>query len=273
MNKINTNAMKPSLKLILIALTAFSLSTCAGSGQNANAVSEAGEPHKLMPLDKSRSLETEMNGEPVLQRQSLPLTGWQHTGIGRHEETAEGLVMMMPLETGQRARGSEDDPDYAIYGTCSVALPLGGQDFGQFNRLSFDIRTDLDAGIANMNVALQNDPASQLGAHLVNMQGQEWQHVIYQIDELPRNHDLKGRNLSKHDTVRYFIRNLQLEHVAQPESYQGWQTAAGHIAYSMSGYLTDGAKTAIVTPGSSAEFLLKDEQTGETVYQGRARLL
>lgn len=278
MNKFNTNAMKPSLKLILIALAAFSLSMCAGKRNKSEAVAaEAGEPHKLMPLDKRRSLETEMNGRPVLQRQRLPLKGWQHAGIGRHEETAEGLVMMMPLETGQRARGSEDDPDYAIYGTCSVALPLGGQDFGQFNRLSFDIRTDLDAGIANMNVALQNDPASQLGAHLVNMQGQEWQHVIYQIDELPRNHvdalrlyvDLKGRNLSKHDTVSYFIRNLQLEHVAQPESYQGWQTAAGHIAYSMSGYLTDGAKTAIVTPGASAEFMLKDELTGETVYQGK----
>ena len=280
MNKINTNAMKPSLKLILIALTAFSLSMCAGKRNKSEAVAaEADEPHKLMPLDKSRSLETEISSEPVLQKQNLPLTGWQHTGIGRHEETAEGLVMMMPLETGRRARGPEGDPDYAIYGTCSVELALGGQDLGQYNRLCFDIRTDLDAGIANMNVALQNDPASELGAHLVNMQGQEWQHVIYQIDELPRHHvdalrlyvDLKGRNLSEHDTVRYFIRNLQLERVAQPEASQGWQTAAGHIAYSMSGYMTDGAKTAIVAPGSSAEFLLKDERTGETVYRGKVQ--
>ena len=58
--------MKTSLKLILIALAAFSLSMCAGKRNKSEAVAaEAGEPHKLMPLDKSRSLEMEMNGRPV----------------------------------------------------------------------------------------------------------------------------------------------------------------------------------------------------------------
>ena len=232
--------------------------------------------HRLMPLDKAHALEKTMTEKAVLKKRPLPMEGWLHEGLGIHRAMGSVLEMSMPLHTGKRANGPEGDADYAIYGTCLVSLPLNGQNLEFYNRLSFDIRTDLDAGVANINVVLANKPSGQLGAHLVNIQSQQWEHVVYQIDELPRNHvqalrlyvDLKGRNISKRDTVRYFIRNMHLEKVEQPEVYQGWQTAPCQMAYSMSGYLTEGAKTAIVSSPVSRRFCLIDELTRKMVYEG-----
>ena len=185
------------------------------------------------------------------------------------------LTLSVPTSTGKKATGQPDDPDYAIYGTASITLPLKSKNLEKWNRLSFDVRTDLDAGIANVNVALETKQNSGLGAHLVNVKGNDWQHVVYQIAELPRKDvkairvytDIKGRNISQKDSVHYEIRNLQLELVTQPEQVSGWQVAPGQIAYSMSGYLPDGHKTAVVS-GSGGTFQLIDVLTHQVVYEG-----
>lgn len=205
------------------------------------------------------SLEAELGSRPVLAA----------------KQVRDHLVLAVPTSTGKRATGSADDPDYAIYGTCSMTLPLEDHNLEAWNRLSFDIRSDLDAGVANVNVALDTNPYSGLGAHLVNVKGRDWQHVVYQIEELPRKDvaairiytDIKGRNLSKQDTVHYDIRNLRLERVEAPEPVSGWQVAPGQIAYSMSGYLASGRKTALVA-GTGGAFQLIDELTHQVVYEG-----
>lgn len=184
------------------------------------------------------------------------------------------LSLSVPTSTGKRVTGQPDDPDYAIYGTASIALPLKNKNLEKWNRLSFDVRSDLDAGVANVNVALETKQNSGLGAHLVNVKGNDWQHVVYQITELPRKDvtairiytDIKGRNISQMDSVHYEIRNLQLERVAQPEPVSGWQVVPGQIAYSMSGYLPHGKKTALVA-GAGGIFQLVDELTHQVVYE------
>ena len=60
--------------------------------------------------------------------------------------------------------------------------------FASCATLAFDVRTDLDRGVANLNLVLENHPASQLGAHLVNIDlGESWQHVVYEVADLPRS--------------------------------------------------------------------------------------
>ena len=233
-----------------------------------------------MALDKAHSLEQALADKAIIQQESVPLSGWTHTGIGMLSHSDSILQMCMPLSTGTRAQGPADDPDYAIFGTCSAELKLGGRNLKDYNQLAFDIRTDLEAGIANMNVDLQTEPTCQLGAHLVNIQGTGWQHVVYQISELPLAcvnairiyTDLKGRNLSRQDSIHYYIKNIQWQKAESIEPYQGWQTAAGHIAYSMSGYLVDGAKTAIIASTISLPFFLIDEYSGDTVFHGESTM-
>ena len=209
------------------------------------------------------SLETELKIHPILESKL----------IQRY------LTLTVPVSTGKRAKGQAGDPDYAIYGTVSATLPMENTDLRRWNRLSFDICTDIDAGVANVNVALETKPYSGLGAHLVNVQKGGWQHVVYQIEELPRHEvtglrvytDIKGRNLSKLDSVHYKIRNLRLERVALPEPVSGWQVAPGQIAFSMSGYLPSGRKTAVVN-GSGGTFQLIDELTHQVVYEGKTTM-
>lgn len=205
------------------------------------------------------SLETALSAQPVIASKVVK----------------DQLVLTLPVSTGKRARGPKDDPDYAIYGTSSVTIPLANRNLEAWNRLSFDIYSDLDAGVANVNVALDTKQSSGLGAHLVNVKKGEWQHVVYQIEELPRQavtairlySDIKGRNLSKRDSIHYDIRNLRLEQVAVPEQTCGWQVSPGRIAYSMSGYLSSGRKTALVS-GRGGRFKLIDELTHQVVFEG-----
>ena len=236
-----------------------------------------------MPLDRAHALETEMQQRWPDRTETLPLAeGWRHEGLGRLDTAADGatLRLSMPLETGRRAQGSPDDPDYCIYGTLTARLPLGGRNLEQFDRLAFDVRTDLDRGIANLNLVLENHPASQLGAHLVNIDlGESWQHVVYEVADLPRNHvgalriytDLKGRNLSHLDTIHYYIRNLRLEHVGHTEQTRGWMPPQGRLAYSHAGYYPEGTKRAIAAwQPEPKPFRLVDMLTGETVFSGQS---
>lgn len=188
----------------------------------------------------------------------------------------DAILLAVPTHTGKRATGPADDPDYAVYGTCSKTIPLEEHNLETWNRLSFDVRTDLDAGIAGVNVAIETQPHSGFGAHLVDVKGSEWQHIVYQIEELPRKNvsairfytDIKGRNLSQLDTVHYEIRNLQLERTEPAEQVSGWQVAPDGIAYSMSGYLPQGSKTAIVNGAERTPFQLTDCLTHQVVYEG-----
>ncbi|MBR1498362.1 MAG: ThuA domain-containing protein [Bacteroidaceae bacterium] len=210
------------------------------------------------------SLEAELNVQPQATRRL----------------SLETFLLAVPTSTGRRATGSADDPDYAVYGTCSRQIAPPEHNLEAWNRLSFDVRTDLDAGVAGINVALETRPASGFGAHLVSVQGSEWQHVVYQIEELPRRDvqairfyvDIKGRNLSRLDTVHYEIRNLQLERAERTEQTHGWQVAPAGIAYSMSGYLPEGSKTAIVNGSERMPFRLTDCVTHQVVYEGETSL-
>lgn len=228
-----------------------------------------------MALDTSRSLEAALAVKHTFDAISLG-----------------NLTYTMPLHTGQRAQGPAGDPDYAIYGTCSADFDLcelspaeylqraaSKPDVGV--RLSFDVSSDLDVGIANVNVVFRGKDHSGLGAHLVNVPAGETRHVDYDFDELTLTDlyslsfytDIKGRNISRHDSVTYRITNAQLEYVQHPEKTQGWLPDADAIVIPFSGYTTNGTKTALCAhrPKSPKVFTLTDATTGVEVYRGKAR--
>lgn len=217
-----------------------------------------------LAVDHSRSLEAELALKPSLSACDLP-----------------DMRITVPLSTGRRAQGPAGDPDYAIYGTCTARLELGDIDAKPWNRLSFDVSNDLDAGVANVNVVLEGDSPEGLGAHLVNIPAGGKRHVDYEIDEhaLTRLRairlytDIKGRNISRRDSVHYHISHLRLEHVDRPEKTRGWMPDAGTLAYSTSGYLPDGDKHAIAAADGprGRAFQLLDAASGQPVFSGKAQ--
>ena len=235
-----------------------------------------------LPLDTIHSWEAEQLSKPVVRHKALPISsdlkGWHHEGKCGLSYAADGqLQLHVPASTGLRAKGSPDDPDYATYGRASVSYSMNDADLEGYDRITLEAFPSCEGtAIMNLNILLHTDEGAPLGAHLVNLRNNR--------SGLPRKHvrrieiytDLKGRNQAQCDTLTYIIRNIRLEQVQHPEAETGWEVAEGHIAYSHSGYYTQGAKTALIKlpetqPLTSIPFHLEEAGSSTIVYTGTAK--
>lgn len=215
-----------------------------------------------LPLDRSHSAEALMAKDRVLN--SLKVGGFE---------------MTVPIETGKRAKGSAGDPDYAIFGTVSHDIDLGGKDLSQYNRLVAEILPKCEGqGVMNLNLYIDNNPASGLGAHLITLDNNRWNTIYFDISGMRRDHvnslhfytDQKGRNLFLGKDLTYEVKNIRFEKTAASYPDKGWATTPGAIAYSMSGYLPKGEKTALL--GFNApSFRLVDTKTGKVAFKASTR--
>lgn len=217
-----------------------------------------------LPVDRSLSAEALMAKDRVLESYK----------VGEFK-------MVVPIETGKRAKGSPSDPDYAIFGTVSHDIDLGGKDMSRYDRLVADILPTCEGqGVMNLNLSIDNDPASGLGAHLITLDNNRWNTMRFDISGLRRNHvarlrfytDQKGRNLFQGKDLTYVVKNIRFEKTSAHYPDRGWATAPGNIAYSMSGYLPQGEKTALM--GFKAPtFRLVDTTTGKVAFESGTRIV
>lgn len=233
----------------------------------------------VLPLDKSNSMEALSQGQPVLAEEVLPLDGWRAEGSGQLLQGGE-LRLLVPVSTGRRAVGQPGDEDYCTFGQVSVSKDLHGRDLRQFNRIAMDILPECrGTGVMNLNLHLGNRTYADVGAHLINLTPNEWNHVELDMSgasprECPQPApvtDLKGRNLFLGDSLAYTVRNLRLPRVEHSAKEVGWDVAQGHVAYSMSGYFPGSRKTAVLG-FEAARFEVVDTRTGKAVKQGKVRL-
>lgn len=262
---------------------------------------ESGLIHQPLPLNVENSFEAGGWKKEVLK--SVPLTrsasadGWSHSGEGSMtfstQKTVSGkgsIRLQFPTFTGKRATGSPSDPDYATYGNSGVTYHLEGANLEPYNRITFSIYPDCDgARIVNMNLTFVNAdmPAKKgynqpSGSHLINLVNKEWNHCFLEIDEYQRDKvmaisfstALKGKDRTTGDTAIYYIDNLQLQTVKNPEKVSGWMPADGKIVYSTTGYALNSPKTAIISTNTTLynrkrfQLLTPD---GQTAYEGDIR--
>lgn len=239
--------------------------------------------HSPLPLDGSRSLEAYQLRQPVLHSEAIPLddsvSRWMHKGFGRMEYIADsGLCLTIPVHTGERAKGPDNDPDYATFGRASLSLDLNGRDLRPFTRMVMEVKPICQGVmIMNLNAVLQNAHPNGLGAHLINLANNEWNTIVFDISGLERDSvwsltlytDLKGGNEALCDSISYVLRNLRLERVENPPKEIGWEVLPGSIAYSSTGYLTKGRKTAVVDSTCRGAFSLVDEESGKVCFTGK----
>lgn len=236
--------------------------------------------HRPLPLDTTHSVEAMMQKARVLRFEALPVSGWKHAGLGQLY-TDNSIRLFVPVETGRRATGSADDSDYAIFGTSCISLDMCNRNLTSFNRITLDVLPVCKGeGVMNLNLVIDNTPSSGLGAHLINLRNNRWNHIVYDISGVRRDNvgslqlytDIKGRNQFRGDSLLYQVRNLRLEYVDSEQKERGWNVADGMIAYSMSGYLPQSSKTAVL--GFAAKrFCLVDAATGKCVYKGKVKVL
>lgn len=254
-----------------------------------NQLIESGYVHSPLPPATELSLEAEMAAKSVLD--SLPLGGvWSNGGPGSSIEWDGSVpVLKICVDPGvRRARGSADDPDYALYGHGSARLTFPALSLDRYNRLAIDIEPLCPGNRAvTLNLTFNNSKGHSgkgfnppTGAHLIILDNYRTNRCYLEVADLRRDavdaitlsFSINGRDLATADTAVFRITGIQAQRVPYTEKVSGWQPEPGRIIHSMSGYAADGAKQAIasdatIAPGQRFRLISSD---GSVAYEGSA---
>jgi hypothetical protein len=286
-----------SVLLFSFFCTALSaqLQICRDSALSREVI-RTGLVHSPLTIDTSNSFEANNLQKKVLQHKSIykdiHITDWQHHGAGKaslsHEQTISGnqtLKIKFPSSTGKRAKGSPSDPDYATYGNISVTLPVNGDNWEAYNRIVFYIYPDCEgARVVNLNFSFENDDNSgnkgrHHASHLINLVNRRWNRCFFELGEYNRDRvknigfgcSIKGKDRTTGDSLSYYIDNIELQQIEDPDIVSGWIPGNNRIVYSTTGYMSNDKKTAIANiPNNPPDhFELIDTETEQAVFTGK----
>jgi hypothetical protein len=154
------------------------------------------------------------------------------------------------------------------------------EDWRQYNRISLWVYADVAGAPAlAASLTLHNE-----GAHVLPDQYNEgrdeslllknhaWTHIVWEIAPLDRDkvtaldfaYSLPKMFPDPGDHTILYIDQLELQSVV-PDHVEGWDVAAGKIAFSHSGYTTGSTKSAIASDLTAHEFSVIDRATGKVV--------
>ena len=234
--------------------------TCCCDSTFDKALKESGYIHQPLPVNEALSFDSlTADIKEVVSSASVP-GNW---------------TLTLMNDTGVRAKGSPDDPDYATYGNFSISIPVSGIDAEEgFNRIAFSVYPDCEGmGVTNINLGIPGI------SHLINLKNRQWntcylevdQEVIRSLRNIRISSTARGRDLTYGNKAEYRIDSLRFEKVANPYKESGWIPDKGIISYSTSGYLPGYEKSAIVASDNApASFRITDRR-GRTVYKGKGK--
>lgn len=251
------------------------------------AVAEPPAVWTPMPVDYSEAASTRWLQKEVLKARPLDdmesLDQWVLHGKGNMSLTDErskqgGHSVRLRFQT----RTPEDtgaDQNKRMFGVAGVMRRFSGEDWTEFNRVSFWIYPDFPGWrVAVVRIYLHNDGKIKVPGdfypvyHCVVLKNQAWNQVVWEFPDLPRDRVVglevecrrQGNEPEAGSELSFDIDQLELQEV-EPDHYEGWDVAKGRIAMSHSGYRPGFPKTAIASDLDSREFSLINKNTGERV--------
>jgi len=189
------------------------------------------------------------------------------------------------------------------WGSASAIYRVDNEDWTGWNRISLWVYPDLPGfRTVSFNIVLHNDtredttvtleqwddafvPYDSPGGYLYYnihsglnyqlLENHKWNKVYWEIPHVVRDkvvaielrYRLQGNQREMTDTVKYYFDEIYLEKVEQPEHYEGWNVAPGHIAYNHVGYSTGFPKTALASDLSANSFTLIDVNTNNVALE------
>lgn len=238
--------------IIFASVFAFCL---VGLSQDRSVV----DKHIPLPLDYAHSHEAHLLAKKAVASRSL---------------CDSTVSLVFSNYTGKRAKGSPDDPDYAIYGSVSKTLDMHGMDMRDYDRIYFKVFPDCgDVKMVNLNVDILGN------SHLVNLRNGEWNECTLDIGSMERSHvdrisfrySLNGFNMMPDKLCKIYFKDLRLERTIDREPDYGWKPYDKRIIVSTTGYSSKMPKTAIMASSDLNSFKLVDCKTGKTSYSGKVR--
>lgn len=239
----------------------------------APAVSRA--QRALLPIDMTRSADTGWLAKPVLARRVLDdmsdSTTWRFSGTGQFTFPSATPDGMRFLRVDMRMFRDQPAPTRNGLSSVNLQRPLPGEDWRDYNRLSFWIRADV-AGfpMLPLQIVMRNagtervpDRYNREGMHFVTLAGNAWQQIVWEIEPLARDrvtmleigYWVNKMLAAPGDRVGFEIGRVELQRV-EPDHHTGWNLAGGKVAYSHTGYQSGFSKSAVVNAPAVSEFEL-----------------
>lgn len=233
----------------------------------------SGYIHIPLSVDYSDSLEAQLENKKILKQQVLwhdgKLEDWSHWGQGGLSIEKAGrtggsvLCLKAPVVCDEWPEGSAPGGEYSNFGRIRAHLKQNNADWTEYNRISMWIKPDF-MGNENVTIiaAIVNDGETKIpdryhreGYHVINVKNHQWNHVIWEFPDLPREKVtelifytfLNGISGVVAEEVVFYVDEIQLETVEQTEHALGWQGGKDVILYAASGYLSGYKKQAITT--------------------------
>ena len=156
-----------------------------------------------------------------------------------------------------------------------------GDDWESYNRISVWIYAEhKNREYAYLSVELKNKGTEKVpdifrkrGRNYVKVETNQWNRVLWEIPALPRD-KVVGLGIvytinekpfaGVGDSLYIYIDHIELQKV-NADYEEGWQVAPGKIAFSHTGYLAGGNKTAITNGIGVKEFSIIEAHSGEKV--------
>jgi len=167
-----------------------------------------------------------------------------------------------------------------IFGAASVRRNFAGEDFSDYNRISFWVYPEIEgfrtASIAtffyNEGTVKVPGPYGRNGRSHFIVKTNQWNHIVWEIAHLSRDkvtgisfaYLLQANEPGAGQTVCYDIDRLELQKV-HADHFEGWNIAPGRIAFSHTGYQLGASKNAIASDITAESFNVVDAATNKAV--------
>jgi hypothetical protein len=208
---------------------------------------------------------------------------WTHRGYGDLSLSTDNPYQgKASLLLTSPTKGESTPPDGRPWGVASAIYRVDGEDWTDWNRLSFRIYPDLPGfKVVSISLVFHNDGEDKVpdsygrnGLNYQVLENHTWNTVYWEIAHLGREkvsaveirYRLQGNEPGAAETARYYIDDLYLEKV-DADHFEGWNVAPGQIAYNHAGYATGYPKLAFTPDASVETFRLKDVETGKVVLE------
>ncbi len=208
------------------------------------------------------------------------LSSWSFGGVGEMTLTTDrakdGKYALRIRSTTNVARVGGDEEWEDLVATRKFP----NEDWTHFNRISLWVYPDVvGAPAISCALVLHNDGKHKLpdsyneGRHeSILLKNHEWNQIVWEIAPLDRDrvtaidfaYSLPKKFPDPGDRTSLDLDQLELQAVAA-DHVEGWDVAAGKIAFSHSGYTVGTQKSAIASNLSARQFSLVD-QTGQVVF-------
>ncbi len=263
------------------SLAAALLLLCLASSLRAQET----EPNMPMRAHSEDGAEFRWLHKTVLDSRVLDsmedISSWSFAGGGEMTLTSdrvkEGKYALRIRSTTNVARAGGDEEWEDLVATRKFT----NEDWTRFNRISLWVYPDVvGAPAIACTLVLHNDGKHKLpdsyneGRHeSIILKNHEWNQIVWEIAPLARDrvtavdfaYSLPKKFPEPGDRTSLDLDQLELQTVV-PDHVEGWDVAAGKIAFSHSGYTAGTQKTAIASDLSAHQFSLVDQQTGQVVF-------